>query len=37
MSVVFPVYVPQYVPGLFNDAVNSSEYSELHHLVMCEQ
>ena len=28
---------PWYVPGLFNDAVSSSEYSELHHLVMSEQ
>jgi len=37
MSVVFPVDVPRYVPGLFNDAVSSSDYSELHHLLMSEQ
>jgi hypothetical protein len=35
-TVVFPVDVPQYVSGLFNDVVSSSE-SELHHLVMREQ
>jgi hypothetical protein len=36
-TVVFPLDVPQYVPGVFNDVVSSSEYSELHHLVMREQ